>query len=343
MFNNFSKNNTNLLKGVAICLLLWHHLFFNYSMISFSEFNITGIIAYYGKVCVAIFIILSGYGLSESFNKKQISFIEFYKKSFTKLYVNYWIIWLIFVPVGVLLFDRTFKVAYGSHILFKFILNIFGLQKIIGIDGYNPTWWFMTLIIVLYFAFPLIKKLMNTRGNLMLIISFLLLFVPTVKIGTSNPMEDFGVWIFPFVLGIYCSNNNLFCKIANVNINKSLKAMVYIIAILSIMLFRKYGIILTSVRIDGIFGLLIIMFSYEYISKIKYVKTGLEFIGIHSFNIFLFHTFLYFYYFKNLIYSLRNPIVIFFVLLFVCLLVSMAIETIKKSIAKYSRKFILKN
>lgn len=58
----------------------------------------------------------------------------------------------------------------------------------------------------------------------------------------------------------------------------------------------------------------------------------LAFLGKHSFNIFLFHTFIYAYYWQELIFWSRNPILIFLTLLTVCIVISVFIEKLKKRI-----------
>lgn len=116
----FDKRQTNIAKGIAILLLLWHHLFFNnpeaYDLFS-SFFIIKGIpieslISTIFKVCVAVFLFLSGYGLYISYNsftKKVINSknkynikydFVFIKNHLLKLMSNYWIIYIIFVGMG---------------------------------------------------------------------------------------------------------------------------------------------------------------------------------------------------------------------------------------------------
>ena len=73
----FDKRQTNIAKGLAVLFLLWHHLFFNspdnYSLF-YSMFSIKGIpaesfFADFCKVCVAVFLVLSGYGLHKSWER----------------------------------------------------------------------------------------------------------------------------------------------------------------------------------------------------------------------------------------------------------------------------------
>ena len=58
-------HDTSILKGIAICAMLWHHLF----LLHPDYGNVVYHLALLGKVCVAIFLLLSGYGLTIQMNK----------------------------------------------------------------------------------------------------------------------------------------------------------------------------------------------------------------------------------------------------------------------------------
>ena len=82
---------------------------------------------------------------------------------------------------------------------------------------------------------------------------------------------------------------------------------------------------------DSILTLSMVM-AYKSIKLPDLISNLLEFVGKHSMNIFLFHTFIYYYWFRDFIYASRNPIVIYLLLLLICLLVSVGIELLKKII-----------
>ena len=147
---------TNASKGVALMLILWHHLF--YEKPESGEFVYQ--MALLAKVCVGIYVVLSGYGLAESIKHKGLDLPAFYKRRVLKLYMNYWLIALIFVPIGVWFMDRTLHSVYGDAIYQGFLLQMLGLHMFTWVGyGYNATWWFMSLIIVLYAVFPLMYRL----------------------------------------------------------------------------------------------------------------------------------------------------------------------------------------
>ncbi len=318
----FDINATNASKGIALMLILWHHLFYQHPEYGFIVF----FTAKLAKVCVGIFVILSGYGLSESVKNKNIDLFAFYKKRLKKLYFNYWIIAAIFIPIGIIFMDRSLVSVFGNHEYLKLAIQMIGLHRFTGVGyGYNATWWFMSLIVALYLLFPFIYKIMQKYPYYFLLFSLTIMFLPLSYFPVLPP------WILPFTLGIYLSNTNAFSVIIE-RLKKLgyMRFAVLIILILLVALQRSYGFFLIGIKIDWLFGALIILLTTEVIIWSKKLQMIFSFIGIHAFNIFLFHTFIYHYYWKDFIYSFNNPIIIFLVLLFVSIIISMIIELIKK-------------
>ena len=322
----FSKDDTNLIKGIATCLLLCHHLFLT-DKIRFSKFTLA--FAVLAKVCVTLFLILSGYGLSESWKRNKYSLKEFYKKNFVKLYTTYWLIWILFVPAGIIFFNRRLNEVYGERIYLKLFINLTGLQDFFGFYGYNATWWFMSLILMLYLIFPLLYKISKAYPIYIIAIGILIVMISDAIL-FSNFISVYIIYTTSFVVGIISSQKELFVHIANYNIcNKIIKFILYIVALGIIIWIRATTVLINVLQIDTIFAYIIILISFEYISKIKYLSKFLIIIGKHSLNIFLFHTFICGYYFSDYIYFFKIPVLIFMVLLLVCLGISLLIEKLK--------------
>lgn len=321
----FDTSATNSCKGVALMLLLWHHLF--YLSPEYGLFvNETAKIA---KVCVAIFLILSGYGLTESIRAKRTEILAFYKKQLAKLYLNYWLIAVLFVPIGIIFYDRTLDSVFESHKYIKFSIQMIGLHRFIYSEyGYNATWWYMSIIIPLTILSPLINLFTLTRKYCYWFI--VICFIPYISIGKGI---DLIRYILPFALGSCLSHSNGIVSISSL-LNRAgiLRFGILGILIILVAIFRQYGMILHGTIIDWLLGLLIISFTFEVITSVNRVKVILVYLGKHLFNIFLFHTFIFLYYWKAVIYSFKYPVMIFTVLLSVCLMVSILIEGIKKYI-----------
>ena len=58
-----SKEDTASVKGIAILFMLWHHLFLNVP----DYGTLTHSMAIVAKVCVALFLFVSGYGLTKQY------------------------------------------------------------------------------------------------------------------------------------------------------------------------------------------------------------------------------------------------------------------------------------
>lgn len=216
MYNNFTKEDTIFCKGIALCMLLLVHLFYQH-----PEFGIFYRIRYITVVCVAMFLILSGYGLTIS-AIKEFSLKDFYIKRFTQIYSNYWFIWLCFIPLGFFIHKISLHSLYGTHILSKLLINFLGVQIFFNFYGVNATWWFVGLIIGLYLLFPILKKLIFKFNHIFLIVAFSLsLIFSATGFRTTHPISfNFLIlWTFPFILGIYCAKNDIIFKAKNLFLN----------------------------------------------------------------------------------------------------------------------------
>ena len=330
MRNNvsFGLNSTNACKGVALILLLWHHLFYQH-----PEF---GLVVYktaqLAKVCVAIFVILSGYGFSESVKHKNVGLFQFYKNRLVAIYSNYWFIMLIFVPIGVFFMGITLQSAFTSNAYAKFIVQMTGFHRFVYDEyGYNATWWYMSVILPLILLFPFIHDAVKKYGSFTLLCFFALLIPGKPIVLVLNE------WLLPFTLGIYLSQRNYISTISRwLGTFGWLRYIILLVAIGLIVAFRTYSPLLNGTKIDWLFGLLIILFTFEFTMTVQLSNKPLRILGGHLFNVFLFHTFIYYYFWKEFIYSFYNPILIFIVLLFLCIALSEIIEYVKKFIGFYS-------
>ena len=208
-----SLSQTSSLKGIALIALLVHHLFYirtgQYDDIYLGgDYYLLNQIGMMCKVCVALFVFLSGYGLAVVTDKTGIINInQFYIRRFTKLMSNYWLIWLLFVPIGVLFMGRTLVSVYAGHpIGLCLLVDLAGLSRSLRLPSYNATWWFYSCIIILYLLFPFIYQLIRKSIlviYMVLTISIGIVFCPWTFI---QPIQ---CYLLPFVLGALFSNTKI--------------------------------------------------------------------------------------------------------------------------------------
>lgn len=298
-----------IVKGIAICAMLWHHLFlstvFDEATLDFSPLTIY--LAQTGKICVALFLFLSGYGLAVKYDKiveTSSSAIEFINKTlillfkrFAHFYANYWIIFLIFVPIGVYVFNRPLSAAYGEHenIIIGLTLDVLGLQ---AFKSYNITWWFNKLIIICYLVFPLLFFICK-KINWVFVLMISCLF-PRLHIASFG--VDFSFWQLSFLLGIlWALNVNKLEVLLNKYNFDGLKVLIFSFVVLSALLFVRY--LIGNMRLDAFISLtLIILVSQLFEFKKMRIFGILSFLGKHVANIYMVHTFIYAYWFPDYIY-----------------------------------------
>ncbi len=324
-------NDTNVLKGFALVLLLSHHLFTTNNenwydvVINGQYYPVVSHIGGLSNICVALFVLLSGYGLGRQVNIKGMpNLYKFYKRRFTKLMLNFWFVFVIFVSIDIFIFGRNMDEVYGGHsVVLKFLADFLGLTFFFPFYGFNPTWWFMSLIILLYLVFPFIYQF-ATREHLLCVFLFSLIalipwsFEPAIMLN----------FMFAFCIGTILSLKPL--------VFKNRKIIFILIFTIALGLCLRTMFYSTYMYYDGIVSASILyMYIYikEFISKFpKLINNVFAFIGKHSMNIFLFHTFIFYFWFKDFIYCFKYPIVILFVLLIICLSVSYILESLKKAI-----------
>lgn len=268
---------------------------------------------------MAIFVFLSGYGLSVKYIEN-CSAKAFYLKRFAKLLANYWLIWLLFVPLGFIFGALSLESIYGNHAIIKLVFDFLGVANCFGYYGINPTWWFMSCIILLYLIFPLIAKARKYIW-LWLVIALGAGCLP-FSLYVLNPIKPY---LFAFVVGIICASSE---KTQSILGSAWMK---YIAPVAFVALFAIRNMIPYGQLLDGVIAVFLAVTYKEFISNMKGLVRSLEFIGKHSMNIFLFHTFIYYIYFPDLIYWSRNPIMIYMTLLAACLCVSVMIEWLKRT------------
>lgn len=154
-----------------------------------------------------------------------------------------------------------------------------------------------------------------------------LLFMKLLFIPFFEPIR---YYLFAFALGIYLEEKRTLSRIDFKN-----KVMVNIFILLFLITWRQFGPVLNGIFVDSFLVLSIIVLYNSLKHKLNRLGVCLSFFGKHSFNIFLFHTFIFYYYYQSYIYYLRNPFLIFFLLLSVCLILSVFLEYLKNRIGIY--------
>ena len=277
-------------------------------------------------------IFLSGYATYKTYiykNRKS----DFVNKKILKFYKIYLIVFVIFVPLGIVLGKLQFSV-------YEFINNIFLLEI-----SYNWEWWFARPFIVLMFFFPLVVKFFkdDEKQRNVISVDIIKIIISAVFITTVLPQilnlaffEHFRetryykilqetLSILPsFLSGYVFAKYDLFRKYNSKFNNTFVKIIISLFAILAVFDLRsKTGV---DMDYDYIYAPIFIISCTNIINEVKYIKNIFIAIGKLSTYMWLIHSFFCYYYFQSYIYMSHNPIIIVCWLTLVTYIVSFVID-----------------
>ncbi|MBR6948689.1 MAG: acyltransferase family protein [Bacilli bacterium] len=351
----FKKNNSQALKGIAICLMLFHHSFLSVERFMGYSINFYPLsqdrairIALFFKICVSIYAFITGYGLMLSYKqilkKKNLNNIDDSKWVVTRIiktFSGYWIIVALSMIVCQLIDSRTQSLFFNGNIIkgiVDILFNFSGLAYLFGVDLLNGTWWYMSIALLFIISIPILYRSIQKYGYL--ITGLLIITIPRV-LSIRFSSESYTAFIFAVFLGMLCADKNLIVRMANLNIFKNTKNKTnslikfFLETILVIILYKVYQKIPLSRFWEINFGLIpmiIIMYLYNFYLELPIIKNILEYLGKHSMNIFLLHTFLRAFYLKDFIMGKGHFLLIFITLLLSSLVLSIILEWFKKII-----------
>jgi peptidoglycan/LPS O-acetylase OafA/YrhL len=189
--NHFSIEQTALLKGVGILLIVLHNFFHNLNpVIGENEFAFSyqifrniyqtllvspenllrAIFSYFGHYGVQIFIFFSSYGLTRKYQKKPLIFSEFFKDRIYKIYLSFLLCLAVYVFLGLIKasFLVNEKVLYWDSLLWKILLvsNFIPGQALMPVGP----WWFLPFIIQVYLLYPILLKGYRKYGYTLLVL-----------------------------------------------------------------------------------------------------------------------------------------------------------------------------
>lgn len=211
-YTTITKQQTNLLKGVGILLIVFHNYF--HWIVPFTGenefvFNVTytqnflealtssvaeipnTILSFFGHYGVQLFIFISGYGLTKSYLKKEKGYFTFIKQRASKIYPAFTIAIVVLLLYTFLVYATIPDASWFAKIGLKLaMLHTLLPRQALSING---PWWFYGLIFQLYVVFIplfLILKKWGWKGFFaVLAVSYSIIFI------LYNPLLQHDVYI----------------------------------------------------------------------------------------------------------------------------------------------------
>lgn len=320
-----SKTDTAGIKGIAILFMLWHHLFLH----STEYGTLTQSLAVVFKVCVALFLFVSGYGLTKRYGgleKRNVwTTIKFLLRRFINFFLPFWFCFVLVVVIGNLC-GYTFHDAYpATRNTFKCVLLDFFGQM--GYNSYLKAWWFNKMIIQLYLVFPLLYMLLYNRYTAivgLIAIVFVQLYANRIP---GNLFFLFEGGLPAFCLGMMTSR----FRIVPESRKKTRMIVVALTAVLigivlSILLLRVIKDPYQAVLLRALWALCIVV---AFKSLEGSDSRALRFVGNYATIMYLTHVLLLVL-LPKIIYFPRYSVLVFVFFAILCLAFAMMIDWLKK-------------
>lgn len=340
----FSRDDTKALKGLAVLLMMFHHLvgfperyppdFEGFQTIwrGFSEKGLLSALAGFCNICVCIFFFLGGYGMYLRHRKGRFHL----GKQIKRLYFAYWRVLILIVPVALIFFRRSpdqlpqmyhyYDLQDARAVILTLLGNFTGFTC-----SLNGEWWFFKSYVCMMpmgFLFCLLMK-KTRRLSVDLLIVCAIDFVRRVIIANiSNTVLFAGanghLFFFGFLcqdvratmlyLGVVCAKHDILVRLKQQFERLRFTPVYGFAAIIGLFYLRSF---LTFDYLDIFYIPLLTAAASVILDGIRPLKKGMVFFGGQSTNMWLLHTFFCYYFYETavIVYSTRSPLIDGFILL----------------------------
>lgn len=322
----FTKKDTNIIKGAAICLMLLHHLFAFpervqagtfISLVSHGSTNLAVLIGAFGRICVPMFTFLSGYGIYRSSLSGKETPTALSARHIFSLYKTYWMVFTVCLPAIVLK-----NIYMRTDLIYELIYGFLGLST-----TFNAEWWFFLPFIIMLVLFPSIKRFIERERAGLYTDLFLVVVLNTVFMYIVPEMIKWDI-LSPFASTVFYGRLR--------------EVMIIMPAFLVGCIFARYDILSTlKTRIGGkplwcvaaLIGMVAVYFVrsvnnkyYDFVNAavfivcitvllplkpVQAVGRVFEALGKESAVMWLTHTFLCIYWCQRLVYAPKYAVLVF--------------------------------
>lgn len=218
-----TKEQNSYIKGLGIFLIMIHNFVDQLMDISCNEMSYSQettdaflsnvftssslwyIFSYAGWIGVPLFFFLSGYGLSQKYNTKEIKIIPYIKSHLFKL-------WKLLIPIYLLYVIISYY-CFGQHYLIHAVLPVITFAaNIYNVSFIEPgVYWFFGVIMQFYVLFLVFRKI-NVKWLSVLLVIFVIIHYVALYYMDEDSMiwirHNFTGWGAPFILGIIAARKD---------------------------------------------------------------------------------------------------------------------------------------
>lgn len=310
MGKGLRKEDSLALKGLAVCLMVYSHCYRVTDKFAQYDVVFRGItqdqaiaFAQYCKICVALFAFVSGYGLMYGYSRilrKESSQTpsKWTLQHLISTMSGYWFI----VPIAYVLYGifRGFSFSrwgatYSERIL-KIAFEFFGLSELLGTKSINGSWWYISAAIAYIILVPFLAAIIEKFGGFACM-ALIFIFPRCLGIEYQGGNSVYA-FLMTMTLGMVCCKYDVFTKFREFRLIKDRRTaqVLRCVVLMGLVIFGYLTYPLVSHKLLWEYNFvltpfIVILFCVEFLFKIPVVSGVLTFLGKHSMNIWLIHTF----------------------------------------------------
>jgi hypothetical protein len=339
---HFTKKDSMKAKGIAVCLLIFHHLFFidrgyTLNLLLFSKNSLINL-AVATRICVWIFVFVSSYGISTLYYSKpeSESISHFIFARWFSLMKNFWIIYILVFWVLLLAGDNPMQRYNGS--IFSLLLDFFAWSDLFGTPTIFGAWWYMCFAQVMILFIPVLIEVCKFFGG---IISILGCFIGILYLNVgivSSSGGNYLMYLMAIVFGILCVQYKFFERLKTRRGVSAAFECIFVLLIVILLIYCRFIVVSETFEYNNrninyvlyslaAVGICIIAFRLCE----KHIEKVFIFLGKHSGNIFLTHMF-YVRYLGKYMFFTKSVLGTWVIVTLISCITSIVIEFIKEII-----------
>ena len=310
MKKGISREESVMMQGMAVMLMVFHHLFafperIAYApvmILDFSFLHCETILSYYGRICISLFAFLTGYGMIVREKVGEYaSLVSGYRCAVSRLvkfFLRYWLVYLVWVPLG-------YGLGVYSFGLTPFLKGLFGLDC-----SYNQEWWYVAEYAKLLLCFPVVVWLFRKSGRMKLGVMAVMGAAAAIGIAQNNTFAH----VFSYALsGMAIAEYGVFERL-NERLYSCGSWIRLICMLLGLGILFSRMLVASGVKQDALFAPVWIWTWMTLLNMsvatwpLKYL---LGLVGRYSTYIYLTHTFFAYYYFQRICFLPRYSWLVF--------------------------------
>ncbi len=347
---------------MAVMMMLFHHLvnfsgrypvgFTGFSSV-WKEFVTDGYLASLAenvRICVAIFFFLGGYGMYKRMEKGNFSLLD----SVASLYRKYWRVFFVFIPIAYIFFARSgenineiatrYNVTDAKSLITQILSNFTALS-----DSLNSEWWFVQTYICALFLGAVYCHFTRKTDSFAAEIFYVCIIDISIRtvfpaISATTAFKSLGFDFYymrifrlvstasAFFAGIVFAKYNGIARLKALASGLPCRPLIGLLGSAAVIWCRSY---VMGELIDMIYAIIFTVFFSMLVDGAKPLRKLFEFVGIHSTNMWLIHSF-YCYYFHEtakLVYSTESVWADYLILFAFSIFSSVLLELLYKKLS----------